>query len=364
MPPLNPVDADHSAHSFLDPFRDRIGTPVADEAAVRARLDGLTKPPGSLGELEVIALRLALVLGDPPPPLRRRQVLIFAADHGVARRGVSAYPPEVTAQMCRNFVAGGAAINAIARSVGAEVGVIDAGVDAASGALPGVIDRKVRRGSRDLAEGPALTASEVAEAMRHGFDAARHAAADVLALGDMGIGNTTAAAAVTAALTNAPVETLVGPGTGIDSAALALKRDIVARSAARVSPESTVAEILAEVGGLEIAAIAGATLGAAAAGIPVIADGFIVTAGVLAAVRIEPAVRRYVFASHCSAEPGHHVQLQALGLRPLFDLGLRLGEGTGAALAMPVLDAAGAVLREMATFEQAEVSTRVEPADA
>jgi nicotinate-nucleotide--dimethylbenzimidazole phosphoribosyltransferase len=361
-------------------LRARVTPPAAAEAAaIRTRLDALAKPPGSLGALERVALELARISGDPPPPLTRRRILVFAADHGVARRGVSAYPADVTAQMCGLFVAGGAAINVIARSVGAEVTVIDVGVEAPADALRGVLARKVRRGTRDLAEGPALTHDEVDRAVAIGFECASAAAgdADILALGDMGIGNTTAAAAVTAALTGAAVADVVGRGTGIDDDRLRLKRDIVARAVARARASSALEQdrrpageafpeprsaagggrgeryarhVLAEVGGLEIAAIAGATLGAAAAGKPVVTDGFIATAGVLAAVHMCPDARGYVFASHRSAEPGHDVQLAALGLMPLLDLGMRLGEGSGAALALPILDAAGAVLREMATL--------------
>ena len=323
---------------------------------IRAHLDRLAKPPGSLGALEDVALRLARIAGDPPPPLRRRQILVFAADHGVARRGVSAYPADVTRSMCGLFIAGGAAINVLARAAGAHVTVIDVGVDAPPDALPGVLARKVRRASRDLVDGPALAPDEVARAIVVGYECATAAAldADVIALGDMGIGNTTAAAAVTAALTGAASEDVVGRGTGIDDAHLLAKRAIVAAAVARLRGSADgvarhdAFRVLAEVGGLEIAAIAGATLGAAAAGVPVVTDGFIVTAGVLAAVRLCPAALDYVFASHRSAEPGHDVQLAALDLRPLLDLRMRLGEGTGAALALPILDAAGAILREMA----------------
>lgn len=325
----------------------------ADRAAVQAALDGLAKPPGSLGALEEIALRLALIAGHPPPPLRRRRILVFAADHGVARRGVSAYPPAVTRQMCALFAAGRAAVSVLARSVAADVTVIDVGVDTGD-AMPGVLDRRVRRGTRDLADGPALTLDEVDAAFLAGWDVARAAAndADVIALGEMGIGNTTAAAAVTAALTGGAAADVVGTGTGIGAAALDTKRAIVRAAVARLQGEQDARAVLAAVGGLEIAAIAGATVGAAACSVPVVTDGFIATAGVLAAVRLCPAARDYVFASHRSAEPGHAVQLAALRLAPMLHLGLRLGEGTGAALALPILDAAASLLREMASLEE------------
>lgn len=333
---------------------------AADAAAVQAHLDDLTKPRGSLGRLEALALELACIYGDPPPPLDRATVVVMAADHGVARRGVSAYPPEVTAQMCRNFAAGGAAINVIAGAVGAAVLAVDVGVDTAGDPPAGVRGCRVRRGTRDLAEGPALTRKEVLQAIGAGVAIARELAAenDLLMLGDMGIGNTTAAACVTAALTGEPAEAVVGPGTGIDAARMARKREVVAGAAARVPATADVVDVLAEVGGLEIAALAGVVLGAARSQMAVLADGFITTAAALAAVRMCGAARGYVVASHLSREPGHAVQLGALGLTPLLDLELRLGEGTGAALALPLLRSAAALLRGMATFSSAGVSGR------
>ena len=329
----------------------------ADAAAVRAHLDDRTKPPGSLGKLEDLALRLALIYGDPPPPLRRRAVLLFAADHGVTARAVSAYPPEVTAQMCRNFAAGGAAINAIARAVGAEVVAVDVGVDADAESL-GILDRKVRRGTRDFTYGPALTREETLRALHVGLELAteRAASTDVFVLGEMGIGNTTAATAVTVALTGAPAQRVAGPGTGISPDAVARKASIAANAAARVGERADALAVLAQVGGLEIAALAGAVLGAARAGRAVVVDGFITGAAALAAVAMCDAARGYLVASHRSAEPGHAIQLEALGLDPLLALDMRLGEGTGGALALPLLEAAAAVLREMATFASAGVS--------
>ncbi len=330
----------------------------ANPAAVRAHLDDLTKPPGSLGHLEALALRLALIYGDPPPPLGRRTVFVLAGDHGVARQGVSAYPPEVTAQMCRNFASGGAAINAIARAVGADVVAVDVGVDAELGDVPGLVHRKVRRGTRDLACEPALTREEVNRAILAGTELVSERAEriDIVALGDMGIGNTTAATALAAAFTGRPVAELVGPGTGISPERLAHKRTLIETALGRVSPHADVLDILAEVGGLEIAGLVGIALGAARAGRAAVMDGFIATAAALAAVRLCPRVRDYLFASHRSVEPGHIALLDALELRPLFDLGLRLGEGTGAALALPILEAGAAILREMATFSSAGVS--------
>ncbi|MGH7506847.1 MAG: nicotinate-nucleotide--dimethylbenzimidazole phosphoribosyltransferase [Longimicrobiales bacterium] len=326
--------------------------------AVRARLDRLTKPRGSLGALEDLAVRLARIYGDPPPPLRRRMVIVFAGDHGVAVRGVSAYPAEVTAQMCRNFAAGGAAINAIARAVGATVVIADVGVDAELENVTGVVACKVRRGTRDLSVGPAMTRAETLEAMRVGAElvSERAASIDIFALGEMGIGNTTAAAAVTAALTGVPADAVVGTGTGIDAAQWVRKRRLIDHALERITTPADSVEVLSEVGGLEIAALVGAMLAAARAGRAVVLDGFISTAAALAAVQFCPHLSDYLVASHRSVEPGHTVQLNALGLVPLLDLRLRLGEGTGAALALPVLEAAAGVLRDMATFEGADVS--------
>jgi nicotinate-nucleotide--dimethylbenzimidazole phosphoribosyltransferase len=331
---------------------------AADPAAVRRHLDSLTKPPGSLGYLEELALRLALIHGDPTPPLQRRAIFVLAGDHGVTRQGVSAYPREVTAEMCRNYVAGGAAVCAIARSVGAEVVVVDLGVDADLLDLPGLEHRKVRRGTRDLAEEPALMPDEVSQAIAAGAAvvAERHPLPQLIGLGEMGIGNTTSASAITSALTGAAPKAVVGRGTGVGMDGILRKRAMVERGVVRLGGSQDPLRILAEVGGLEIAGLVGVVLAGARAGRAMVTDGFIATAAALLAVRICPAALPYLFASHCSAEPGHRLLLDALGLRPIYQLDMRLGEGTGAALAFPVLDAAAAFLREMATFESAGVS--------
>jgi nicotinate-nucleotide--dimethylbenzimidazole phosphoribosyltransferase len=329
--------------------------------AVRAHLDALTKPPGSLGRLEDVAVRLAAVTGDPPPPLVHRVAFVLAGDHGVAGRGVSAYPAEVTAQMCRNIAAGGAAVCALARAVGCEVVVADLGVRHAGALGQGVLHARVRGGSGDLASEPAMTSGEVDRAIAAGAGlvAAREPAPDVVCLGEMGIGNSTAAAALTVLLTGCDPAEATGPGTGVAGPALAAKRAVVKAACARVGDGTDPAETLRQVGGLEIAGLVGVALEAAARRVPVIVDGFIATAAALVAVRIAPDSHAYLFAGHRSREPGHVRLLEALGLDPLLDLGLRLGEGTGAVLALPILDAAGAVLREMATFGEAGVSERV-----
>ena len=347
-----------------------VATSKGDPAAVRAHLDALTKPPGSLGRLEELALQVGMVLGDPPPPLHDAVVLVFAADHGVAVRGVSAYPAEVTAQMCANLSAGGAAINVLTGACGARVRVVDVGVAADLQGLDGIEHRKVRAGTDDLAAGPAMTASEVDEALAVGMEVAGGGGGStgpagppdpwLVGVGEMGIGNTTAAAAVTACLTGAAAGDVVGRGTGLDGDGLARKREVVERAVARVTrsgdPRDDPLTVLREVGGLEIAAMAGAMIGAAARGALVLVDGFISSAAALVACRLCPGLPPYLVASHRSTEPGHAVVLESLGLVPLLDLEMRLGEGTGCALAIPIVRAAGALLREMATFESAGIS--------
>ena len=340
----------------------RVSRPSGDPARVQAHLDALTKPPGSLGRLEALALQAGVVLGDPPPSLDRAAVFVFAADHGVAAQGVSAYPAEVTAQMCANFAAGGAAINVLAGACGADVRVVDVGVAADLGGMPGVAHRKVRAGTDDLSVSPAMTEREVGEALAAGAEEVRTLPREVglIGVGEMGIANTTAAAAVTACLTGAGVDVVVGRGTGVDDAGLARKREAVRRGVARAASAQGsarhAAQVLREVGGLEIAAMAGAMIGGAARGALVLVDGFISAAAALAACEIRPDLPPYLIASHRSTEPGHSVALDALGLDPVLDLEMRLGEASGTALAIPVVRAAAALLREMATFESAGVS--------
>jgi nicotinate-nucleotide--dimethylbenzimidazole phosphoribosyltransferase len=324
---------------------------------VRRHLDDLTKPPGSLGRVEDLACGLARILGDPPPPLFPRTIVVLAGDHGVTARGVSAYPPEVTGQMCRNIADGGAAVSVLAGVVGADVVVADFGVRSPVD-HPGVLDRNVARGTADLSVEPALSSDAVERAVMGGAALVGQIApaARVIAVGEMGIGNSTAASGVTAALLRCPVADVVGPGTGVGRDGLERKCDSLASALSRVPLGASPLRVLAEVGGAELAGLVGVVLATAARGRPVVLDGFISTAAALVAARLAPAVTGYLFASHRSTEPGHALQLEALGLDPILDLGLRLGEGSGAALALPVLDAAGALLREMATFSDAGVS--------
>jgi nicotinate-nucleotide--dimethylbenzimidazole phosphoribosyltransferase len=340
-------------------------------AAAEERHLRLTKPPGSLGRLEAVGVQLAGIAAEVPPPVPRpAAVAVFAGDHGVHAQGVSPWPQEVTAQMVANFLAGGAAINVLARQAGAEVVVVDVGVAAdldlggdlgGDGNVPGLVRRKVRRGTADLSAGPAMTREEAQQALDIGAEVAAELVgrgARCLVTGDMGIANTTPSAALIAALADRPAAAVTGHGAGLPSDQLARKASVVEAAAARArqmhggDPLGT----LAEVGGLEHAALAGFVIGGAALQVPVVVDGVIAAAALLVAARLVPGVERAVIAGHRSVEPGSAAVLGDLGLDPMVDLGLRLGEGTGAALALPLVEAAALVLDEMATFDQAGVS--------
>jgi nicotinate-nucleotide--dimethylbenzimidazole phosphoribosyltransferase len=333
------------------------------ERAVK-EMDQKVKPPGSLGQLESAAIQLAALQETLTPRVERGRMLVFAADHGVSVEGVSAYPREVTPQMVTTFASGGAAITVLARTLGLDVEVIDVGVDAEIPPLPRVVDAKVRRGSRNFLREPALSSDEIEAALAAGRAAVGRAVAagmEAVGLGEMGIGNTTSAAALLSALTGAPVQETVGRGTGVDDRGLEVKRRVVAaalelHAPLLLDPRSA----LAAVGGLEIAALAGAAIEAARQRRVAIVDGFISTVAALAAVRLEPAARGALFFAHRSAESGHGRALAALDAEPLLDLGMRLGEGTGSALAFPILKGAAAILREMATFASAGVSGKSE----
>jgi nicotinate-nucleotide--dimethylbenzimidazole phosphoribosyltransferase len=339
--------------------------PPLDEAAMqsaRARQDRLTKPPGSLGRLEELSIQLAGMTANPLPSVERKAVIVMAADHGVAREGVSAYPTEVTAQMVLNFLRGGAAINVLARQAGARVTVVDIGVAVEFEPMPGLVRRKVMCGTRNQAEGPAMTRAEAEQAIQVGLDVLSEEAnhgLDIVATGDMGIGNTTPSSAIVAAMTGLPVAEVVGRGTGIDDQGLERKIKVIERSLAVNQPDRTdPMDVLHKVGGLEIAGLTGVMLGAASRRIPVVVDGFISTAAALIAVALAPRAREYMISAHQSVEIGHQVMLKHLNLVPLLDLNLRLGEGTGAALALSLIEASTRLLREMATFDEAGVSDK------
>ncbi|CEK14944.1 nicotinate-nucleotide--dimethylbenzimidazole phosphoribosyltransferase [Chthonomonas calidirosea] len=330
--------------------------------AAQEQLDRKTKPVGSLGRLEELAVQLCAIQHKVPPDTARKRILVFAADHGITEEKVSAYPREVTAQMLANFAAGGAAINVLARLMGGELFVVDVGV--AAEPVVGVKNRKVRWGTRNFAHEPAMTVEETLQALNVGIELAFEAAedeVDILCLGEMGIGNTTAAAALLCLLTEAREEQVVGRGTGLTDAQLEHKRAVVARAVARHREwVKTPFEALCAVGGLEIAALVGSMIGAAASKIPVIVDGFIVTVAALVAYYLTPKARDALIFAHRSEELGHRYALELLEANPLLDLGMRLGEGSGAALASFLVEAAGRILREMATFAEAGVSEREE----
>jgi nicotinate-nucleotide--dimethylbenzimidazole phosphoribosyltransferase len=336
----------------------RVRAPDAEAiAAARARQATLTKPPGSLGRLEELAVWVAGVRRDHRPRLERKTVVVAAADHGVARQGVSAYPQDVTAQMVRNFLRGGAAINALARQAGADVIVVDAGVVEPLEPREGLLSLRMGPGTQDITYGPAMTREQAIACLEAGVLLAADLDADAIVLGDMGIGNTTAAAALTAALTGGSPDAVCGPGTGLDEAGVERKVRAVTQALEvnRPDPRDPVG-VLAAVGGFELGVLAGVALGAAARCRPVILDGYPTTAAALIATALCPTLPDYLLASHLSAEPGHRVALAHLGLTPLLDLGLRLGEGTGGVLSLGLLDAAARLHDEMATFDEAGVS--------
>jgi nicotinate-nucleotide--dimethylbenzimidazole phosphoribosyltransferase len=344
----------------------RVVAPVDDVAQQLAleHQDQLTKPPGALGRLEALGVQLAAIAGEDPPPLPApAAVAVFAGDHGVLAEGVTPWPQEVTAQMVANFVAGGAAINVLARQAGATVTVIDVGVATDLTTLipegsPGLLSLRVRPGTANLAAGQAMTVDDARQALDVGVDVAAAlvgGGARAVVTGEMGIGNTTPSAALIAALLGRSPQEVTGRGTGIDDDTWARKVAVIERALERVPPGTDPLTVLAEVGGLEIAALAGCIVGAAAHRVPVVVDGVIAGAALLVAHALCPEVLPYVVAGHRSTEPGATAVLDHLGLDPVLDLGLRLGEGSGACLALGVLEASARILREMATFDSAAV---------
>jgi len=330
-------------------------------AAAQQRLDSLTKPQGSLGRLEEFAKCLAGITGNRMPPLfEKKAIFTFAGDHGVTDEGISLFPKEVTVQMVYNFLEGGAGISVLARHVGAEVIVVDIGVDHNFDENKCLIRKKVVRGTKNMRKGPAMTRDEAVRTIETGIGIALQYAEKGYGLfgtGDMGIGNTTASSAIASVMTGSAPADVTGKGTGISDEALGHKVRVIEDAIALNGPNRTdPIDVLAKVGGAEIGGIAGLILGAASQRIPVVIDGLISTAGAIIAYGIEPACRDYMFAAHNSVEKGHRVMLNTMGLEPVLDLGLRLGEGTGAALAMSLIEAGLKIYREMATFDEAGVS--------
>jgi nicotinate-nucleotide--dimethylbenzimidazole phosphoribosyltransferase len=337
--------------------------PLGDtlRAELQHVIDMKTKPPGSLGQLETLARQIGQIQRTLQPTIERPVMIVFAADHGIAAEGVSPYPQAVTAQMVMNFVAGGAAINAFSGVAGLELEVVNAGVASPLPEHANLIDIPIARGTRNFAHEPAMTRDEALAALRAGAERVRHHAAlgtNVIGFGEMGIANTSSAACLMSRLCGLPIDQCVGRGTGLDDAGLAKKRDVLAAALQfhAVSPEPL--DVLATFGGFEIAMIAGAYLAAAEARMTILVDGFIATAALLVAVAIAPAVRDYCVFAHASNETGHRRMLDHLGAAPLLALDLRLGEGTGAALALPLLRAAVAFVNQMASFESAGVAQR------
>jgi nicotinate-nucleotide--dimethylbenzimidazole phosphoribosyltransferase len=343
--------------SFIIPVFEPFDAALA--ARLRARIDGKAKPPGSLGRLEDLAVRIGLVQATETPSVGRIEALVFAGDHGMNAEGVSAYPSAVTTAMVATFLAGRASVNAIARACDVEVLVVDAGVDADLAPHAALVDAKVRRGTRNAAAEPAMTGPEVDEALSHGVRIAAASGADALVIGEMGIGNSASAALLMHRLAPAALDDCIGVGAGHDAEGLARKRAVLARAAAR-SDATQPLEVLRQFGGLEIAMMAGAFLGGAAAGKLMVVDGFISSAAVLVAVRLAPNLAERLVFAHASAERGHRALLAAMGAQPLLDLDMRLGEGSGGVLAAPILRAAARLMSETASLDDV-LSGRIAP---
>lgn len=339
----------------------KIGKPdkKAREEA-QARQDILTKPQGSLGRLEELSIKLAGIQGKAIPEIKQKGIITMAGDHGIVAEGVGNWPQDVTAQMVMNFLYGGAGINVLARQTGARILVVDMGVVGALEPHPLLVSRKVAPGTKNITKGPAMTPEQAVEAIEAGIDILNGEAdkgLDIVGTGDMGIGNTSASAAICAAITGKPAAEVTGRGTGISDEQLAHKIEMISKALEVNSPDpKQPLDVLSKVGGFEIGGLAGVILAAAARRIPVVIDGFISGAAALIATALSPAAREFIIAAHQSAEAGHRLMLEHLGLRPLLDLEMRLGEGTGAALAIFISEAATNILAEMATFAEAGVS--------
>ncbi|MDY6916752.1 MAG: nicotinate-nucleotide--dimethylbenzimidazole phosphoribosyltransferase [Chloroflexota bacterium] len=347
--------------SSLDEVIQSIGS-LDQEAmqAARKRQDSLTKPLGSLGRLEELSVRIAGMAGSAIPRLDHKAIVVMAADHGVVAEAVTLYPQDVTPQMVDNFLQGGAAISVLARHIGARVVIVDVGVAADIPQHPDLVSRKIGRGTRNLARGPAMDRDEAARAIEVGIEIAEREIArglDIIGTGDMGIGNTTASSAITAAILGEPVRSVTGRGTGLGDSQVAHKVSVIEQALSTNRPDGRDGlDVLSKVGGFEIAGLAGVMLGAAAHRVPVVIDGFVSGAAALIATTMAPALRHFLIAGHLSAERGHAAVLKHLGLKPVLEFGMHLGEGTGAALAISIAEAAVKLMAEMATFADAGVS--------
>ena len=332
------------------------------EEETQRRHDNLTKPRGSLGRLEELAGKMVAITGNPAPPVANKVIFTMAGDHGVTEEGVSAYPKEVTPQMVHNFIKGGAGINVLARHTGARVVVVDMGVACDLEEHSSLVIKKVNYGTKNMAKGPAMSRNEAIKSIENGieiFEEEYLKGIDIAGTGDMGIGNTTPSSAITSVITGKPVEDITGRGTGIDDGALSNKIAIIKKAIDMNKPDAKDAiDVLSKVGGFEIGGLTGIILGAAARKVPVVIDGFISGAAALIAYTLEPKVKDYMVAAHCSVERGHKAILDHIGLKPLLDLNLRLGEGTGAALGISIVEASVKILTEMATFKNAAVSEK------
>lgn len=330
------------------------------ETKLQEKLDNLTKPLGSLGRLEELAKKYGTIKATVKPAMAKKQIYTFAGDHGIADNGVSLFPKDVTPQMIFNFLRGGGGVNVLARHVNAEIRVVDVGTDFDFKGEAKLIDKKIAYGTKDFSKGPAMTREEAVAALEAGIDVAEKAweeGADIVGTGDMGIGNTTPSSAITSFITGCDPERVTGRGTGIDNKVLSHKISLIKKGISINSPDKNdPMDVLAKLGGFEIAAIAGFILGAAARKIPVVIDGFISSTGALIAHELNPTITDYVFASHKSVEIGHSTILARLGITPVLDLDMRLGEGTGACLAISIIEAGIKILNEMATFKEAGVS--------
>ncbi len=326
----------------------------------RKRLDSLTKPRGSLGRLEELAEQYVRITGKENPSIRDKVIFTLAADHGVAEEGVSAFPREVTPQMVYNFLRGGAGINVLAKHAGARVIIVDMGVACDMKPEPGLILKKISYGTKNIAEGPAMTEEEAVRSIENGievFDEEFEKGIDIAGTGEMGIGNTTPSSAITSAITGEPAEKVTGRGTGIDEKSFPHKVEVIKKAIETNKPDpDNAVDVLSKVGGFEIGGLAGIFLACASKKVPVVIDGFISGAAALIAYKIKPEVKDYMIAGHSSVEQGHKAILDYIGLNPILDLNLRLGEGTGAALAITIIEAGVKILTDMATFESAEVS--------